>query len=148
MHQSMAAKSGKSIEEVEKMWADAKNKARDKAETKDYYAYTTGILKCMLGIKEEETAGIKVDGKKYKSIYEIPNIWVMNIVSSAIGEVAYDPATLTLYVNFTNKNISQWYMYEGVPIKVFTEFTLAESKGIYYIKKIKAKYEGVLVEAK
>ncbi len=148
MLQSMAAKSGKSIEEVEKMWSEAKDKSRDKAETKEYYAYTTGILKNMLGIKDTETSGIKVEGKKYKSIYEIPNIWVMNIVSSAIDEVAYDPATLNLYVNFTNKNISQWYMYAGVPIKVFTEFTLADSKGIYYIKKIKAKYEGVLVEAK
>jgi len=147
MLQSMSAKSGKSLEEVEKMWQEAKSKAKDKADTEEYYAYTTGILKSMLGLKEEEnSAAVKIEGKKYKSIYEIPNIWVMNVVSNAIDEAAYDPETATLYVNFASSKSSTWFMYSNVPIKVFTEFTLSKSKGAYFVSKIKAKYEGTKIE--
>lgn len=147
MLQSMAAKSGKSLEEVEKMWAEAKDKAHGKKDTQDFYAYTTGILKNMLGLTDE-TASVKIGGKKYQSIYDIPNIWVMNVVSNVIEDAAYDPAESVLYVNFSGNDIKTWYMYSGVPIKVFVEFTLSESKGTYFARKIKEKYDSVKISAK
>lgn len=147
MLQSMAARSGKSMAEVEKMWDEAKSQAKDKSDVKDFYAYTTGILKKMLNLEEssatvEETSAVKVSGRKYASIYEVPNIWVLNIVSNVIEEAAYDPSTATLYLNFKSGSVNDWYAYLKVPIKVFTEFTLADSKGIYFSKKIRGVYEG------
>lgn len=151
MLQSMAARSGKSMEEVEQMWSDAKAQAKDKGDAADFYAYTTGILKKMLKLEdslEEEVSTVKVGTKKYKSIYEIPNIWVLNVVSNVIEEAAYDPGTATLYLNFKSGSIDDWYAYFKVPIKVFTEFTLADSKGLFFSKKIKAVYEGGKLSAK
>lgn len=150
MLQSMAARSGKSMADVEKMWDEAKSQAKDKADTKDFYAYTTGILKKMLNLDEEpkETSAVKVEGKRYASIYEIPNIWVLNVVSNVIDEAAYDPSSATLYLNFKSGSVDDWYMYLNVPIKVFTEFTLADSKGIFFSKKIRGKFEGGKVPAK
>lgn len=146
MLQSMAARSGKSMEEVENMWDEAKSQAKDKGDAKDFYAYTTGVLKKMLNLQDapedSEVAAVKVGAKKYKSIYEIPNIWVLNIVSNVIEEAAYDPSTATLYLNFKSGSIGDWYAYPKVPIKVFTEFTLADSKGLFFSKRIKGVYEG------
>ncbi len=148
MLQSMAARSGKSIAEVEKMWDEAKSQAKDKADVNDFYAYTTSIMKKMLNLDDTsteavpETSAVKVSGKKYASIYEVPNIWVLNVVSNVIEEAAYDPKTATLYLNFKSGSINDWYAYLKVPIKVFTEFSLADSKGIFFSKKIRNVYEG------
>lgn len=48
---SFAQKTGKSEAEVEKLWDQAKAEA-EKADVDDVYAYTVGILKKMLSIKE------------------------------------------------------------------------------------------------
>lgn len=51
---SFADKSGKSIQEVEKLWNKAKAVAADEGQ-KENYAFITGILKKMLGLNESET---------------------------------------------------------------------------------------------
>lgn len=51
--QSFAKKSGKSIDQVEKLWQKAKAIAAEEGHVEDY-AYITGILKKMLSIKEEQ----------------------------------------------------------------------------------------------
>lgn len=48
---SFAEKTGKSTEEVEKLWDKAKEVAKDSGEEENY-AYITGVLKKMLGLKE------------------------------------------------------------------------------------------------
>ena len=48
---SFAEQTGKSVKEVEKMWNEAKVIA-DKEGYKDNFAYITGILKKMLGLKQ------------------------------------------------------------------------------------------------
>lgn len=52
---SFSQKSGKPLDEVERLWKKAKRLARKEGFTKkddSYYAYVTGILKRMLGISE------------------------------------------------------------------------------------------------
>lgn len=163
MLQSMAAKTGKSLKEVEKLWDKAQSIAKDKVDTEDFYAYATGVLKRSLGVVEEsglvtfaqqnsfpkvETATkIKFGGKVYKTVYDIPNIWVMNITdSSFIVEAAYDPANATLLLALDGTKFNKWYIYYKVPVKVFVEFTNETSKGSYFAKKIKGKYESELYE--
>lgn len=48
---SFADKTGKSVAEVEKLWDKAKAAAKEQGREEDF-AYTTGILKKMVGIKE------------------------------------------------------------------------------------------------
>jgi len=84
--------------------------------------------------------------KKYKSIYDVPNIWVMNVESAAIDEVAYSPERLELYVNFSSSTMTKWYMYEGVTVKTFVDFTKATSKGGFFATKIKGKYDFTIIE--
>lgn len=56
---SFASKSGKSEDEVEKLWNKAKSIANDDGRDEnddDFYPYVTGILKNMLGIEEDVQA--------------------------------------------------------------------------------------------
>jgi hypothetical protein len=48
---SFAEKTGKSVQEVEKLWDKAKTIAADAGEAENF-AYITGILKKMLGLNE------------------------------------------------------------------------------------------------
>ena len=59
---SFAKQSGKSIDDVEDLWAKAYSLAKKNPNIKDEnkYAYTVGILKKMLNV--EEDFGISVDG--------------------------------------------------------------------------------------
>ncbi len=54
----------------------------------------------------------------------------MNIESSSISEVTYQPQTEFLYVTFKRDN--KMYQYEGVPQDVYDEFLKADSKGVYF----------------
>jgi len=56
--QSFAKKSGKSIEEIERLWQKAKAIAAEEGHVEDY-AYITGILKKMLSIKESSMNSFK-----------------------------------------------------------------------------------------
>jgi hypothetical protein len=153
---SFAKKSGKSVETVENYWNEAKAEARKEKKSGNIYPYVVGILKRRLGISSSmeediiesasarlEEASLKLGGKSYKSIYDIPDLWVMSIVSSTIDEAAYDVKTNTMLVNFKSGSIMQWYAYSNVPIKVWVDFTKAESKGSFFAKKIKEEYESV-----
>ncbi len=147
--QSMAARSGKSLKAVEQMWGEAKEKSRDAGDADAFYALSTTLLKEMLNLKDDETAAaVKVGAKKYKSIYEVPNIWVLNIVSNVLDEAAYDPATNILYLNFKSGTTTDWYMYLDVPLKVFNAFSISESKGVFFSKNIRTKYTATKISAK
>ena len=50
---SLASKSGKSLAELEKYWAQAKASAEKEGKSKDY-AYIVSIVKKMAGIKEKK----------------------------------------------------------------------------------------------
>lgn len=57
--QSFAKKSGKSLEEVEKLWNKVEDIAKEKGLEDEYmYAYTVGILKKMLSISEDFAIGV------------------------------------------------------------------------------------------
>lgn len=63
------------------------------------------------------------------------------VESSLIKEVSYDAATQVLTVVFVEKN--ETYEYKKVPETVYKELMAAESKGSYFVKNIKDKYETV-----
>jgi len=59
---SIADKSGKSVDEVERLWGEAKAKAKEEGKSEDgddFYPYVVGILKRMAGIKESVLLGFK-----------------------------------------------------------------------------------------
>jgi hypothetical protein len=63
---SLADKLGKSEEEIENKWKKAKKIAKDEGMdegTDEFYAYVTGIVKKMLGLKEETTTANIPSGK-------------------------------------------------------------------------------------
>ncbi len=60
--------------------------------------------------------------------------------STAIKEVGYNPDTFTLTVTFANGEV---YEYMNVPQTVFNELMAAESKGSYFQKNIKDKYNAM-----
>ncbi len=57
--------------------------------------------------------------------------------SSSIKSVGYDPATLSLEVEFEDSTV---YVYSGVPQGVRDEFMAAESKGSFFNRHIKNQY--------
>lgn len=61
------------------------------------------------------------------------------VESTLIKEISYDAATLVLTVVFVNSE--DVYEYKGVPAAVYEELKGAESKGSYFVKNIKDKYE-------
>lgn len=69
---SLSDKTGKSVEEVEEFWKKAKQAAkkngRDEGD-ENFYPYVIGILKKMLGIKEEITTTSGIGGSKRSHLY-------------------------------------------------------------------------------
>lgn len=61
------------------------------------------------------------------------------VESSLLKSVAYDAATSTLTVVMVEDNAA--YEYKNVPESVYKELMAAESKGTYFVKNIKGKYE-------
>ena len=59
----------------------------------------------------------------------------MKVQSSTISEINYDGKLLT--VTFNN---GREYTYEGVPVKIYEDFSKAESKGKYFHKNINYRY--------
>jgi hypothetical protein len=64
---------------------------------------------------------------------------VQQVDSSLIKSVSYDPATSVLTVVMAEGN--ETYEYKGVPESVYKELMTAESKGTYFVKNIKGKFE-------
>ena len=61
------------------------------------------------------------------------------VESTMIKEAGYDEATQVLTVKFVNGD--EIYEYKNVPKSVYDELMAAESKGSYFAKNIKGKYE-------
>ena len=63
------------------------------------------------------------------------------VESSLIERVAYDAETRTLSVQMHNS--SDTYLYKDVPPSLFEKFLEADSKGAFYVKKIKNQFETI-----
>lgn len=64
----------------------------------------------------------------------------MKVASSNIREASYDKKTKVLTMIFINR--PTWvYKYINVPPKIWTGFLKAESKGSYFISRIKDDYQ-------
>lgn len=61
----------------------------------------------------------------------------IEVKSSNILEVAYSEENLLLRVRFKSGKV---YQYHKVPPEAYKQFILAESKGSYFAKFIKGKY--------
>ena len=61
------------------------------------------------------------------------------VESTLIKEAGYDEATQVLTVKFVNGD--EIYEYKNVPKAVYDELMAAESKGSFFTKNIKGKYE-------
>ena len=59
----------------------------------------------------------------------------MKVQSSMISEINYGEKRLTVVFN----NGSE-YVYEGVPVNIYEDFSKAESKGKYFHKNINYRY--------
>ena len=59
----------------------------------------------------------------------------MKVQSSMISEINYGEKRLTVVFN----NDSE-YVYEGVPVKIYEDFSKAESKGKYFHENINHRY--------
>ena len=70
--------------------------------------------------------------------------WVA-VDSSSIAALSYDADTRVLGVQFRS---GAAYRYRGVPAEVFAEFLRADSKGRYFVKKIRGKYAFFRVQEK
>ena len=61
------------------------------------------------------------------------------VESTMIKEAGYDEATQVLTVKFVNGD--EVYEYKNVPKSVYDELMAAESKGSFFAKNIKGKYD-------
>ena len=59
----------------------------------------------------------------------------MKVQSSTISEINYDGKLLTITFNNGSK-----YVYEGVSVKIYEDFSKAESKGKYFHENINHRY--------
>ncbi len=64
---------------------------------------------------------------------------IQTVESSLIGKVGYDSDTQQLSIQMVNS--SDVYYYTGVPADIYEGLMAAESKGTYYVKHIKGKYD-------
>jgi phage terminase large subunit-like protein len=62
-----------------------------------------------------------------------------SVDSSLLDKVGYDNATQTLVIQMLNS--SDIYTYRNVPQTLYDELLAADSKGTFFVKKIKGKYE-------
>lgn len=60
------------------------------------------------------------------------------VESTSIAAVGYDGRTRELFVRF--RETGRTYVYQGVAASVFENFLCADSKGIYFNRKIKGEY--------
>jgi hypothetical protein len=60
------------------------------------------------------------------------------IVSSNIESAGYDADAETLHVKFKNGGL---YKYKSVPVQLYKDFMESESKGKFFFKEIRNKFE-------
>ena len=68
------------------------------------------------------------------------DIEMQHVQSSLLDKVGYDPETKTLSIQMNNS--SDVYCCEDVPQSVYDNLMAADSKGAFYVKKIKRHYKG------
>jgi len=64
---------------------------------------------------------------------------MVSVDSSLLDKVGYDSATKTLVIQVVNS--SDIYTYLDVPENLYDRLLAADSKGKFYVDKIKGKYE-------
>ncbi len=64
---------------------------------------------------------------------------MQSVKSSLIDKVGYDSATQTLVIQMVNS--SDIYTYVDVPENLYDGLLAADSKGTFFVKKIKGKFE-------
>jgi len=70
---------------------------------------------------------------------------MLQIDSSVIQSVGYNPATRELVIKFRDSNQPK-YSYPGVEQRIFNDLVTAPSSGSYFRKKICGKFPHRLVE--
>ena len=113
---SFADKSGKSKEEIERLWNKAKEQASKEGHEEDY-AYIVGILKRMLGLNESFRSYISEDSLyeefvKYANLYQVVN---ENIPSNMMTESV---------IKIPEKLKSLWNIIKAMAIELKTSFDM------------------------
>lgn len=65
------------------------------------------------------------------------------IESTNLNEIGYDTETQTLYIRFHDGGL---YSYKEVPADVWEAFELANSKGRFFYKAIKGRFDFTKIE--
>ncbi len=115
-----SAKAEVKAEKAEKQAEKAEKKAEAKAE------------------KAEKRAEAKAEKAEKKAEAE-EAVNLQKVESSLIDSVGYDPATEDLTIVFVGSGDT--YVYHKVPEKVYKKLMAADSKGKFFTKNIKEKYE-------
>jgi len=66
------------------------------------------------------------------------DIEMKTVKSSFLSKVGYDPKEKVLAIQMINN--SDTYLYKNVPLSLYDDLLAAESKGAFYVKKIKGKF--------
>ena len=67
------------------------------------------------------------------------DIEMKSVKSSLLDKVGYDPEAKVLAVQMNYS--SDVYLYQNVPQEIFDDLLAADSKGAFYVKKIKGQYK-------
>ena len=67
------------------------------------------------------------------------DIEMQSVKSSLLDKVGYDPEAKVLAVQMNYS--SDVYLYQNVPQGIFDDLLAADSKGAFYVKKIKGQYK-------
>lgn len=67
------------------------------------------------------------------------DIEMQSVKSSLLDKVGYDPEAKVLAVQMNYS--SDVYLYQNVPQEIFDDLLAADSKGAFYVKKIKGQYK-------
>ena len=67
------------------------------------------------------------------------DIEMQSVKSSLLDKVGYDPEAKVLAVQMNYS--SDVYLYQNVPQDIFDDLLAADSKGAFYVKKIKGQYK-------
>lgn len=86
---------------------------------------------------EERRRGINLHAMKVQDIKVEPEIEMIECDSTAIHSYAYNELLQILYIRLRSKETI--YTYVGITPETYNEFINAESKGRYYVQKIKGK---------
>lgn len=74
----------------------------------------------------------------------LPTINPMEMQSSSLAQVAYDPRRLILHVEFRD---GATYQYTDVPVETYHNLLQADSKGAYFNRRVRNIFRHALVRA-